>query len=229
MQRQDVYVILHPFTFLFLQKCSSRIILLWCFFRNEMHPFGVKVSIIEPGFFSTLITNTDLQKENIKICWEKTSEEVREAYGEEYFRKGGWNYSMNSSKISFNQKVIIFIIFSIIENGGAIMVFAQMSLPAFGFWKIPLAHLHTCRWFPMHMQRWRRFGTSLIAIFALEWETPRFCRWMGDPTHAQMCHRAYLKPKALQHICTCEGRWGTKMEFSSRWEMWKCSLNGIKR
>ncbi|XP_077339661.1 retinol dehydrogenase 16-like [Lithobates pipiens] len=55
--------------------------------RNEMHPFGVKVSIIEPGFFSTQITNTDLQKENLKICWEKASEEVREAYGEEYFRK----------------------------------------------------------------------------------------------------------------------------------------------
>ncbi|XP_018425098.1 PREDICTED: retinol dehydrogenase 16-like [Nanorana parkeri] len=55
--------------------------------RREMYRFGVKVCIIEPGFFSTQITSTDLHKENIKRCWEKSSEEIREAYGEEYFRK----------------------------------------------------------------------------------------------------------------------------------------------
>ncbi|KAG8541429.1 hypothetical protein GDO81_029082 [Engystomops pustulosus] len=55
--------------------------------RREMLPFGVKVSIIEPGFFKTGLTNTQSQKQNVKRIWEKAPEEVRESYGAEYFRK----------------------------------------------------------------------------------------------------------------------------------------------
>ncbi|XP_069826527.1 retinol dehydrogenase 7-like [Dendropsophus ebraccatus] len=54
--------------------------------RREMLPFGVKVSIIEPGFFKTELTNPDLQKQSIKLTWEQTSEEVKRSYGAEYYR-----------------------------------------------------------------------------------------------------------------------------------------------
>ncbi|KAM9321188.1 retinol dehydrogenase 7-like [Gastrophryne carolinensis] len=55
--------------------------------RREMRPFGVKVCIIEPGFFSTRITDAGVLKADLKRCWEKTTEEVRAAYGEEYYEQ----------------------------------------------------------------------------------------------------------------------------------------------
>ncbi|XP_063806810.1 retinol dehydrogenase 7-like [Pseudophryne corroboree] len=55
--------------------------------RREMLSFGVNVCIIEPGFFSTQITSTKLQKQNVKHCWEQATEEVRKSYGIEYFEK----------------------------------------------------------------------------------------------------------------------------------------------
>ncbi|XP_068123623.1 retinol dehydrogenase 7-like [Hyperolius riggenbachi] len=55
--------------------------------RREMRPFGVKVCIIEPGFFNTRITNADVMKGSIKECWENTTEEIRQSYGEEYYKQ----------------------------------------------------------------------------------------------------------------------------------------------
>ncbi|XP_069826520.1 retinol dehydrogenase 16-like isoform X2 [Dendropsophus ebraccatus] len=53
--------------------------------RREMSRFGVKVSIIEPGYFKTLISNPELHIEKLHDLWEKTSEEIRTAYGQQYF------------------------------------------------------------------------------------------------------------------------------------------------
>ncbi|KAM9321196.1 retinol dehydrogenase 7-like [Gastrophryne carolinensis] len=55
--------------------------------RREMAPFGVKVCIIEPGFFSTQVTDSKLLKESIKKAWTKLPEEIRRSYGQEYFEK----------------------------------------------------------------------------------------------------------------------------------------------
>ncbi|XP_072264037.1 retinol dehydrogenase 7-like [Pyxicephalus adspersus] len=55
--------------------------------RREMKPFGVKVCMIEPGFFSTPMTNTERIKAHVRKIWESTTEEVRKSYGEEYFLK----------------------------------------------------------------------------------------------------------------------------------------------
>ncbi|XP_063808554.1 retinol dehydrogenase 7-like isoform X2 [Pseudophryne corroboree] len=52
--------------------------------RREMLSFGVNVCIIEPGFYSTQITSTKLQKQNVKHCWEQATEEVRKSYGIEH-------------------------------------------------------------------------------------------------------------------------------------------------
>ncbi|NXE57663.1 RDH2 dehydrogenase, partial [Casuarius casuarius] len=54
--------------------------------RREMRHFGVKVSIIEPGYFSTAITNSQILEDNFRRIWEKVSEETRASYGEAYFK-----------------------------------------------------------------------------------------------------------------------------------------------
>ncbi|XP_018425108.1 PREDICTED: retinol dehydrogenase 7-like [Nanorana parkeri] len=53
--------------------------------RREMKPFGVKVCIIEPGFFNTRITNAEVLKADVKRTWESATEEVRKCYGEQYY------------------------------------------------------------------------------------------------------------------------------------------------
>ncbi|KAM5179746.1 retinol dehydrogenase 7-like [Mantella aurantiaca] len=55
--------------------------------RCEMKPFGVKVCIIEPGFFNTRLTNAEVLKAYLKKSWERTTEEVRRSYGEQYYLK----------------------------------------------------------------------------------------------------------------------------------------------
>ncbi|XP_053311671.1 retinol dehydrogenase 7-like isoform X2 [Spea bombifrons] len=62
--------------------------------RREMQPFGVKVSIVEPGFFNTGITNPKTQIKNIQTLWERLPEETQKCYGEEYFKK---NYKVVDS------------------------------------------------------------------------------------------------------------------------------------
>ncbi|XP_072264067.1 retinol dehydrogenase 16-like [Pyxicephalus adspersus] len=55
--------------------------------RREMHPFGVKVCIIECGYYSTQENSPKLIKESIRHYWKKASEEVQKAYGLEYYGK----------------------------------------------------------------------------------------------------------------------------------------------
>ncbi|XP_052609750.1 17-beta-hydroxysteroid dehydrogenase type 6-like [Peromyscus californicus insignis] len=53
--------------------------------RCEIQDFGVKVSIIEPGSFKTVMTNADLILERSKKVWEAVPEHVKEAYGQQFF------------------------------------------------------------------------------------------------------------------------------------------------
>ncbi|XP_007442413.1 17-beta-hydroxysteroid dehydrogenase type 6-like [Python bivittatus] len=55
--------------------------------RREIHPFGVKVAIIEPGYFRTSMTNIQNNLESLEQQWIKAPEEVRESYGQPYFDK----------------------------------------------------------------------------------------------------------------------------------------------
>ncbi|GAB1295679.1 RDH16 family member 1 [Apodemus speciosus] len=52
--------------------------------RRELSYFGVKVAIIEPGFFQTDVTNSAILSSNIQMLWDQTSPEIRETYGEKY-------------------------------------------------------------------------------------------------------------------------------------------------
>uniref|UniRef100_A0A8C6XDQ8 Retinol dehydrogenase 7-like n=1 Tax=Naja naja TaxID=35670 RepID=A0A8C6XDQ8_NAJNA len=53
--------------------------------RREMHPFGVKVSIIEPGSFLTGLDKC--AAEFFTTLWSKVSPDIKELYGQEFWRK----------------------------------------------------------------------------------------------------------------------------------------------
>ncbi|XP_044143152.1 retinol dehydrogenase 7-like [Bufo gargarizans] len=55
--------------------------------RREMKPFGVKVCIVEPGFFSTQVTDTKLMKECTNKRWSQVPDEIRRSYGQQYYEK----------------------------------------------------------------------------------------------------------------------------------------------
>ncbi|XP_078408461.1 retinol dehydrogenase 7-like [Cetorhinus maximus] len=53
--------------------------------RRDMQHFGIKVSIIEPGFFKTEATNLELVEKNLLQLWERLTPEIRDQYGPKYF------------------------------------------------------------------------------------------------------------------------------------------------
>ncbi|XP_067890623.1 retinol dehydrogenase 7-like [Heterodontus francisci] len=53
--------------------------------RRDMQHFGMKVSIIEPGFFKTETTNLELIEKNLLQLWERLTPETRDHYGPKYF------------------------------------------------------------------------------------------------------------------------------------------------
>ncbi|XP_047226191.1 retinol dehydrogenase 1 [Girardinichthys multiradiatus] len=52
--------------------------------RRNMHHFGIKVSIIEPGFFKTALTSLDLIEAELKKLWEGLPNDVKDSYGATY-------------------------------------------------------------------------------------------------------------------------------------------------
>ncbi|XP_058257469.1 retinol dehydrogenase 7-like [Hemibagrus wyckioides] len=55
--------------------------------RISMHAFGVKVLCIEPGFFKTSVTDTDIILRSLKRIWERLPQETKDDYGEDYLSK----------------------------------------------------------------------------------------------------------------------------------------------
>uniref|UniRef100_A0A8C8VHE7 Uncharacterized protein n=1 Tax=Pelusios castaneus TaxID=367368 RepID=A0A8C8VHE7_9SAUR len=53
--------------------------------RRELHPFGVKVSIMEPGYFRTAMTDMQRNLESLEQLWHRASPEVKASYGQHYF------------------------------------------------------------------------------------------------------------------------------------------------
>ncbi|XP_041328609.1 retinol dehydrogenase 16-like [Pyrgilauda ruficollis] len=51
-----------------------------------MRNFGVKVCVIEPGYFKTMITSVENLEKNFYASWEKLPEEIKASYGEGYLR-----------------------------------------------------------------------------------------------------------------------------------------------
>ena len=57
--------------------------------RYEMRPFGVSVSVLEPGNFiaGTNIFNEKFVRSQAELMWANMGEEVKAAYGKQYFDK----------------------------------------------------------------------------------------------------------------------------------------------
>ncbi|NWV21904.1 RDH16 dehydrogenase, partial [Origma solitaria] len=55
--------------------------------RLEMRNFGVKVCVIEPGYFKTMITNVENLEKNFLSVWKKLPEEIKTSYGENYLKE----------------------------------------------------------------------------------------------------------------------------------------------
>ena len=60
--------------------------------RINMQPFGIKVSIIEPGFFKTAVTRLDIIEADLKRLWSRLPQEVKDSYGPTYFDKCEWKH-----------------------------------------------------------------------------------------------------------------------------------------
>ena len=56
--------------------------------RREMHPWGIKVSIIEPAGFRTGMTEPGAMERQMRKGWDDLSEELKNEYGKEYWEKG---------------------------------------------------------------------------------------------------------------------------------------------
>ncbi|XP_042848499.1 retinol dehydrogenase 16-like [Panthera tigris] len=55
---------------------------------RELSYFGVKVAVIEPGFFNTGVTNSEKISRAIQEAWDQASPEVKEIYGEKFLASG---------------------------------------------------------------------------------------------------------------------------------------------
>ncbi|XP_030678953.1 17-beta-hydroxysteroid dehydrogenase type 6 [Nomascus leucogenys] len=53
--------------------------------RRELQHFGVKISIVEPGYFRTGMTNLTQSLEQMKQSWKEAPKHIKETYGQQYF------------------------------------------------------------------------------------------------------------------------------------------------
>ena len=56
--------------------------------RREMQPWGIKVSMLEPGSFLTNICDPDVFERQLREAWNTLSDEPKNEYGEEYLNAG---------------------------------------------------------------------------------------------------------------------------------------------
>ena len=56
--------------------------------RREMHPWGINVSIIEPGGFKTQMSDAHVMGRHLRQGWNNLSDELKREYGEEYLENG---------------------------------------------------------------------------------------------------------------------------------------------
>ncbi|CAO2582013.1 Retinol dehydrogenase 16 [Lemmus lemmus] len=66
--------------------------------RRELSYFGVKVAIIEPGFFQTAISSSDRHLSHNKMLWDRASSEVKKIYNEKYWLSCEWIWGPKKKK-----------------------------------------------------------------------------------------------------------------------------------
>ena len=56
--------------------------------RREMYPWGVKVSILEPGAFQTNMSQPSHVEKSYKASWEILDDQLKKEYGEKFLNEG---------------------------------------------------------------------------------------------------------------------------------------------
>ncbi|XP_030324088.1 retinol dehydrogenase 16-like [Calypte anna] len=74
--------------------------------RIEMRNFGVKVCIIEPGYFKTAVTSIEILEKNFLAIWQKLPEETKANYGDDYLKKCLSSLSKVQRSCSSNLKLV---------------------------------------------------------------------------------------------------------------------------
>ena len=68
------------FLYNLLSPCSSSCL----HYRRELSYFGVKVAVIEPGYFLTDLTQEEVYHENLQTSWDHASPEIQELHGDNF-------------------------------------------------------------------------------------------------------------------------------------------------
>uniref|UniRef100_A0A8C5MBZ2 Uncharacterized protein n=1 Tax=Leptobrachium leishanense TaxID=445787 RepID=A0A8C5MBZ2_9ANUR len=63
--------------------------------RRELRPFGVHVSIIEPGSYKTPATDQQSTLQSINTVWNRAQKSVQDSYGQQYFLNWLWGLVNN--------------------------------------------------------------------------------------------------------------------------------------
>ena len=75
--------------------------------RRELYEQGVRVCIIEPGFHKTAILNTEAVMKRVQLAYDKSSEEVQSAYGQDFLHKLRRQYSTIVSNAAASRSPVV--------------------------------------------------------------------------------------------------------------------------
>lgn len=62
--------------------------------RRELSYFGVKVVMIEPGYFKTAVTIPKALSQGFQASWNQASPEIKELYGEKFMANREWSVDL---------------------------------------------------------------------------------------------------------------------------------------
>uniref|UniRef100_A0A3P9MMS2 Dehydrogenase/reductase (SDR family) member 9 n=1 Tax=Oryzias latipes TaxID=8090 RepID=A0A3P9MMS2_ORYLA len=111
--------------------------------RIGMAPFGVKVLLIEPGFFKTNVTDSKIQIESVKGLWERLPQEIKDDYGSDYLDKAVKLTSESLSKMSDGD---LMKVVNCMEHAVAAVWPRKRYSPGWDakfFW-LPMSYMPTC-------------------------------------------------------------------------------------
>ncbi|NXG79296.1 RDH2 dehydrogenase, partial [Baryphthengus martii] len=74
--------------------------------RIELRRFGVKVSVIEPGYFKTEITSLENLEKHFLSIWKKLPEETKEIYGDNYVKQSLMSLKKLQKRCSPNLRLV---------------------------------------------------------------------------------------------------------------------------
>ena len=63
--------------------------------RQEMHPWGMKVIVLEPGFFATKLSAPEAMERDLRKGWDYIGKDLKKDYGEAYLKRGTHSYPCN--------------------------------------------------------------------------------------------------------------------------------------